>query len=197
MSILLIDNYDSFTFNLYQLVASLTSEEVIVKRNDAITLAEIIALKPSKIILSPGPGSAENDADFGVCKDIIASQQKLRCPVLGVCLGHQGIAFHLGGKIARAPQIVHGKSSQIEITAPSKLLDGLPQTFEAMRYHSLVALDEGLPKELVVTARDTQSHLIMAFHHVDQPFYGVQFHPESIGTPRGAQIMRNFLEKCN
>lgn len=197
MAILLIDNYDSFTFNLYQLVASLTKDEVIVKRNDAITLDEILSLKPKKIILSPGPGSPEIDSDFGVCKDIIANQQKLKCPVLGVCLGHQGIAYHLGGKIARAPQIVHGKSSQIEITASSKLFEGLPQTFEAMRYHSLVALDEGLPKELIVTARDTQSQLIMAFHHKDQPFYGVQFHPESIGTPRGAQIMQNFLEKCN
>lgn len=196
MSILLIDNYDSFTYNLYQMVQELTDETVEVLRNDAITLTEIVGRKPSKIILSPGPGHPGNDRDFGVCKDVILERKRLNIPTLGVCLGHQGIVQHLGGKVGQAKKIVHGKTSEIEITKESKLFKGLDRKFSAMRYHSLVAREENFPPELEITARTTGDGEIMALHHREFPLYGVQFHPESIGTPEGQTILRNFVEIC-
>lgn len=173
-----------------------TGEMVQVFRNDRIDLAGLLALQPSCLILSPGPGHPANESDFGVCKDVILRQQKLACPVLGVCLGHQGIVQHLGGMVIGAPEIVHGKSSTVRITAASPLFDGLPESFEAMRYHSLVASEEGFPEELEVTGREAGNGLIMAIQHRSRPLYGVQFHPESIGTPHGQRILRNFIELC-
>jgi len=196
MPVVLIDNYDSFTFNLYQMVQTLTEEPVDVYRNDKLDFDRLKSLAPSRIILSPGPGHPANDDDFGVCKDIIVRQEELACPVLGVCLGHQGIVHHMGGKVVQAPQIVHGKSSQIKITSATPLLDGLASPFAAMRYHSLIAAEVHFPAKLEITARETILGLIMALQHRSKPIYGVQFHPESIGTPEGNKILRNFIERC-
>jgi len=196
MSVVIIDNYDSFTYNLYQMVQTATTDEVVVFRNDKIEFARLLEMCPSRVILSPGPGHPANDSDFGVCKDVIVKQEQLACPVLGVCLGHQGIVHHLGGQVVGAPQIVHGKSSMVRVTAASPLFDGLPESFEAMRYHSLIASEEGFPGELEVTGREEGHGLIMALQHKSRPLYGVQFHPESIGTPEGHRILRNFIELC-
>lgn len=196
MAILLIDNYDSFTFNLYQLMRAITDEAVEVFRNDRIDFSSVVEMKPSRVVLSPGPGHPEKDADFGVCRNVILEYDQLSVPVLGVCLGHQGIAHHLGGKVGHAPEIVHGKSSTVTVTADSPLLKGLPVEFEAMRYHSLVVADESFPGCLEVTAREKGGDLIMAMQHRKLPLYGVQFHPESIGTPAGETMMRNFIEAC-
>lgn len=196
MPFVLIDNYDSFTFNLYQMVQALTPEAVEVYRNDKIDFQGLMDINPSGIILSPGPGHPANDADFGVCKTVIQHQEALNCPVLGVCLGHQGIVHHLGGQVIGAPEIVHGKMSKIEITVSSVLFAGLPPVIEVMRYHSLVAAERNFPQELSITAREAKYDLIMAVEHRKRPIYGVQFHPESIGTPEGSKIMRNFLVRC-
>ncbi len=196
MSILLIDNYDSFTYNLYQMVQALTDETVEVVRNDAIGFSGILSKKPSRIILSPGPGHPANDNDFGVCKDVILERASLNLPTLGVCLGHQGMVQHMGGVVGQAKKIVHGKTSEIEITKESKLFKGLGPKFAAMRYHSLVASDERFPTELEITARTSDDGEIMALQHKQYPLYGVQFHPESIGTPEGQTILRNFVEIC-
>ncbi len=196
MPVVIIDNYDSFTYNLYQMVQALTEEPVVVYRNDGIGLDGLAALSPSRIILSPGPGHPGVERDFGVCKNVILRQAELGCPVLGVCLGHQGIVHHLGGSVTRAPEIVHGKTSNVRVLEDSSLFDGLSNPFIAMRYHSLVIGDDDLPSVLRVTAREEKNNLPMALQHESQPLYGVQFHPESIGTPEGSQLLRNFLEKC-
>jgi len=195
--VIIIDNYDSFTYNLYQMIQAMVTEKVQVYRNDKINFQEVTTLKPGRVVLSPGPGHPANDADFGVCKEIIQKQSELNCPILGVCLGHQGIVQHLGGVVVRAPQIVHGKASQIVQERTTPLFHRLPTAFPAMRYHSLVA-EEGIsfPSELEVTAREAQYNLIMALQHKTRPIYGVQFHPESIGTPHGKQILENFLQRC-
>lgn len=200
MRTIIIDNYDSFTFNLYQMLVPLVRKleknqtaDVEVFRNDAVTLDEILEMKPSHIVLSPGPGHPSVARDFGVCKDIILSQKKLGVALMGVCLGHQGIVAHLGGEVVRAAEIVHGKTSEIFIENPSRIFAGLGNSFEAMRYHSLVAKEESFPAELKVTAREQKLGLIMALEHKSEPIYGVQFHPESIGTEKGSLIMENFL----
>lgn len=201
MSILLIDNYDSFTYNLYQMVQALTKTPVEVYRNDALSIEEIESLRPERVILSPGPGHPAKAKDFGVCKEVLNAAEKLGVPILGVCLGHQGIVHHFGGNVVQAPVICHGKTSAIGIRQDhhgvSPLLEGLPNPFQAMRYHSLVAAEGTFPECLQVTAREIVHGLIMALEHKRLPIYGVQFHPESIGTPHGSQILRNFLEKCH
>ena len=186
--ILIIDNYDSFTFNLYQFVGSI-NEDVLVKRNDKITVEEIAKLNPSHIILSPGPGYPK---DAGICEEVLQNL-KGRFPIMGVCLGHQAIGEVFGGTVAPAPQLVHGKQSKIMIKGKCKLFEGLQESFPAARYHSLVVEKAGLPEELIVTA-ETEDGEIMAVKHRDYEVYGVQFHPESIMTPDGMQIMKNFLE---
>jgi anthranilate synthase component II len=196
MTVVLIDNYDSFTYNLFQIVQSLVEAPVAVYRNDAIDLDGLLSLSPSHVILSPGPGHPGNPDDFGVCREAILSQERLGCPVLGVCLGHQGMVHYLGGKVVQAPQIVHGKTSMIRLIKDSPLFSGLPMPFKAMRYHSLVAAEENFPAELEVTAREEKDDLIMAVQHREKPLYGIQFHPESIGTPEGRQMLRNFVEQC-
>ena len=196
MKMVIIDNYDSFTFNLYQLLQPLVDEAVAVFRNDCISFDEILSMKPHGIVLSPGPGHPENASDFGVCKDVILERKHLGCPILGVCLGHQGIVHHLGGKVVSAPTIVHGKTSQIDAVKSAKLFAGMPESFEAMRYHSLVASEDSFPSDLMVTARETEMGLIMAIEHKTEPLFGVQFHPESIGTPGGVRILENFVKRC-
>ena len=196
MNVIIIDNYDSFTFNLYQMLFEVGASNVQVFRNDEIDLAGIKDLKPQRIVLSPGPGHPGVDGDFGVCKEIIKQSDSIACPILGVCLGHQGMVQHLGGNVIAAPQIVHGKSSSIKIMAQSPLFHGMPETFSAMRYHSLIASDQSFPEQLSIIARAEKDNLIMAIQHKSKPLYGLQFHPESIGTPLGIQILRNFIEQC-
>lgn len=191
--LVIIDNYDSFTFNLYQMLQMQTSEEVVVVRNDAVDLPTLRRRRPTRIVLSPGPGRPDHPRDFGVCWDILTAAATLAVPILGVCLGHQGIAAAYGGRIVRAPRIVHGKTSEIVLTRPSPLFAGLPERFPAMRYHSLIADEATLPDCLTVTARTAADGLIMAVAHRELPVYGVQFHPESIGTPDGSRILANFL----
>jgi anthranilate synthase component II len=200
--LVIIDNYDSFTFNLYQMVQAQTEREVKVFRNDAITLEALLALAPAGIILSPGPGHPANDRDFGLCKQIILhwaglAKETVPCPVLGVCLGHQGMAQHLGGQVTQAPQIVHGKTSQMSIVKASPLFNQLSNPFQAMRYHSLVADEASLPDCFEITAKAVAENLIMAMQHKTIPLYGVQFHPESIGTPEGGTLLKNFIGLCD
>jgi|SRR5688572_15476304 len=191
MPALIIDNYDSFTYNLYQYLGELGAE-AIVKRNDEVDLAWIESLSPSHVVLSPGPGSPDNDRDFGVCKDVVTKLSQ-RVPTLGVCLGHQGIIHHLGGRVVRAPKIVHGKTSAVRHDF-SLLFAGLPETIEVMRYHSLIGAKDSIPSSLIVTAETVADGLVMAVMHRTWPLYGIQFHPESIGTPSGKAILENFLK---
>lgn len=196
MTVVLIDNYDSFTYNLFQMVQVLLDEPIEVFRNDAVDLEALAARRPSRIILSPGPGHPGIESDFGVCRDIILDGERLNCPVLGVCLGHQGMVHHLGGQVTGAPEIVHGKASYVRLLEESPLFYGLTNPFLAMRYHSLIAAEENFPESLKITAREERHNLIMAVQHKSRPLYGIQFHPESIGTPEGHQLLRNFIERC-
>jgi len=174
--VLLIDNYDSFSFNLYQLVGSI-DPDIKVIRSDELTVEEIRALKPDYVILSPGPG---RPADAGVYEDLLR-ECKGEFPILGVCLGHQAIGEVFGGTVSYAKQVMHGKQSVAKQVHPSKILKGVPEQFEVARYHSLAIIDD-----------DGE---VMSVEHKDYPIYGVQFHPESIMTPNGEQMIRNFLEK--
>lgn len=185
--ILIIDNYDSFTFNLYQYVGTLNSD-VKVYRNDALSVKEIAELNPQRIILSPGPGYPE---DAGVCEELLKELPWL-CPILGVCLGHQAIGEVFGGRVVPAPELVHGKQSLIKTDTACKLFKELPQEIEAARYHSLIVEKESLPECLKITAQTADSE-IMALKHRDYEIYGVQFHPESVMTPDGMKILANFL----
>lgn len=186
--ILIIDNYDSFTYNLYQLIGKL-EPDIIVKRNDEITVSEIRQLKPDKIIISPGPGNPKNKKDFGVCSDVIL-EFKDEIPILGVCLGHQGIFAAFGGEIRRSEPI-HGKLSKITHT-DSGIFKGIENSLEAARYHSLICDEESLPECIEITAK-TEDGIIMGIKHSNSPVYGLQFHPESIGTKQGSRIIENFL----
>jgi len=185
--ILLIDNYDSFTYNLYQLIGSI-NPDVKVIRNDERTVNEIENLRPSHLIISPGPGYPKN---AGICEDVI---QKLKgtVPILGVCLGHQAICEAFGGRIGHAERLMHGKKSNIHIANGNDLFKGLPPIIEGARYHSLIAQKLSLPDELLVIAEDDNGE-IMGIKHRDYEIYGVQFHPESILTPKGSIIIQNFL----
>jgi anthranilate synthase/aminodeoxychorismate synthase-like glutamine amidotransferase len=189
MRTLIIDNYDSFTYNLYQYVGEL-DERPLVFRNDAVTLADVAKHRPDRLIISPGPGNPDDPAYFGVCRDVIRELGRT-IPLLGVCLGHQGIFSAFGGRIVRAKKVMHGKTSLV-FHDDSELFAGLSQPFEAMRYHSLVADPSTLPACLQVTAR-TEDGVLMALRHREFPIYGIQFHPESIGTPAGRRLVENFL----
>jgi anthranilate synthase/aminodeoxychorismate synthase-like glutamine amidotransferase len=188
--IVLIDNHDSFVYNLYQLFGELTGTEAKVVRNDRTSVQAIADERPTHLVISPGPGNPEQPGWFGVCRDVILTLGRTT-PLLGVCLGHQGIGVAFGGHIIRAPQVMHGKTSRI-LHDGQGLFQGLEQPLEAMRYHSLMIDPRTLPASLRVTAR-TQEGLIMAVAHVEHPIVGVQFHPESIGTHQGALLLRNFL----
>lgn len=182
--ILMIDNYDSFTWNLVQYLSEL--DEVRTVRNDRVTLEEIGDMAPSHIVISPGPGTPD---DSGISKDVIRAFQG-RVPVLGVCLGHQALGAVFGGRVVRAGEPCHGKVSLIHHGGEG-ILEGMPAPFRATRYHSLVVEESSLPGELKVTAR-TEDGTVMAMEHRDHPLFGVQFHPESILTESGMNLLRNF-----
>jgi para-aminobenzoate synthetase component 2 len=186
--LLLIDNYDSFTYNLVQAFMVLGAD-VLVHRNDQITIDEARALEPTHLCISPGPGTPY---DAGVSMKMIEAFAG-RIPILGVCLGHQSIVEVFGGKVVRAPRLMHGKTSLVEHDDQS-ILKGMPQPFQAGRYHSLIAQPESLPRELEVTAR-TQGGEIMGVRHRSIAVEGVQFHPESVLTPEGPILMGNFLKQ--
>jgi len=217
MKVYIIDNYDSFTYNLYQFIGEiLTTErnlgnianfEIIVKRNDQITLDEIKAAKPDRIIISPGPGSPEDDKYFGICAEVIKELGK-RTPLLGVCLGMQGIVHVFGGKVVKAPLPVHGKISAIKHDGRG-LFDEIPDGLEVMRYHSLMADSKSFPECLKLTSvvgdltlnefekvrqiEEGRDFEIMALQHKEFPIYGIQFHPESFATEGGKELIKNFL----
>lgn len=187
LMILVIDNYDSFTYNLVQYIGELGAE-VTVYRNDELCVEEALALNPEKIVISPGPGTP---ADAGISIALIDAA-KGRIPLLGVCLGHQAIGEALGGKVIRAGQIMHGKTSQVYHDGQG-MFRGIPNPFTATRYHSLIVERETLPAALEIRAW-TEDGTIMAFDSKELGLYGVQFHPESIMTAEGHQLIRNFLE---
>lgn len=210
MKVLIIDNYDSFTFNLYQCVGELLTSgrgagnfELIVRRNDEVTVDEVVALAPDRIIISPGPGSPEDHAYFGVCAQIIA-QIGPRTPLLGVCLGMQGIVHVFGGRVIKAVLPMHGKSSPIAHNDHGVFAD-IPQGLEVMRYHSLVADNASFPSCLEMTAYIQQGDLygfdparteeveIMGVRHKEYPIQGIQFHPESFASEGGREMIDNFL----
>lgn len=186
--ILMIDNYDSFTYNLYQYIGALTPDVQVV-RNDKITVDEIAELAPSHIILSPGPGYPK---DAGICIPLI-QRFSGKIPILGVCLGHQSIGEAFGGKIVHAPRIMHGKGDIADIVSETPLFAGMGDRLEVGRYHSLVIEPKSVPEELKVTAV-TKDGCIMAVEHKTAPTYGVQFHPESVLTPNGMTVIENFLK---
>lgn len=185
--ILLIDNYDSFSYNLYQMIGEL-NPDIRVIRNDEMTIPQIKSLNPSHIILSPGPGYPK---DAGVCIEAAAELGKYY-PILGVCLGHQAICEAFGAEIVHAKQLMHGKQSVAEIDASSSLFSGMPDKIPVARYHSLAADPSTLPDCLKVIAK-TEDGEVMAVNYENYPIYGVQFHPESILTPNGRDIIKNFL----
>ena len=189
--ILLIDNYDSFSFNLEQLIGELAAgrEELRVIRNDELSVEEIMKLEPSHIVLSPGPG---RPSDAGVCEALIREVVNHPIPLLGVCLGHQAICETLGGKITYAPQLMHGKQSMVKIDDTSVIFKGLPKEIPVARYHSLVGDKNMIPESLQITAVDEKGE-VMAVQHKTLPIYGVQFHPESIMTPQGREMIQNFM----
>ena len=185
--ILIIDNYDSFSYNLYQMVGSI-DPDIKVIRNDDMTADEVLALKPSAIILSPGPG---RPSDAGICEEIAIKAAGI-VPVLGVCLGHQAIVEAYGGVVGYAKQLMHGKQSRADIDISCELFNGLFVQIDVARYHSLAAEEGSLPEVLKVISRTTDGE-IMAVKHRDYDIYGLQFHPESILTPEGKTILKNFI----
>jgi anthranilate synthase component 2 len=187
--VFVLDNYDSFTYNLVQYLGEM-GVEICVKRNDEITIGEIAETRPASIVISPGPGRPE---DAGVTMDLIRDLGA-QTPILGVCLGHQAIGAVFGGSVVRAAVPMHGKTSTIEHDGRG-VFAGLTEPFVASRYHSLVVAEQGLPAVLEVTARTKEDGTIMGLRHRTQPVHGVQFHPESILTGEGRRILRNFIER--
>lgn len=185
--ILLIDNYDSFSYNLFQMIGEI-NPDILVIRNDEKTIEEIEALAPSHIIVSPGPGKP---SDAGICEEVI-DYFKGKIPIFGVCLGHQAICETFGATVGYAKRLMHGKMSLVNVDTSSKIFEGMDEVIEAARYHSLAASNETVKDNLKVIAK-TDEDEIMAVCHVDYPVYGVQFHPESILTPKGKKIIENFL----
>jgi anthranilate synthase component 2 len=187
--ILLIDNYDSFTYNLVHYLQELGAE-VRVERNDALTADEALALNPQGIVISPGPSDPDH---AGICLELIRKAGEQNVPLLGVCLGHQSIGQVFGGKVIRAPQPMHGKISPM-IHQGESVFAGLPSPFNATRYHSLIVERNTLPDCLAITA-ETEDGLIMGLQHRTQPLHGVQFHPESIASEHGHALLKNFLDR--
>lgn len=186
--ILLIDNYDSFSYNLFQLVGEI-EPDIKVIRNDEMTVEEIRKLKPGRIVLSPGPGRPE---DAGVIVDVVKNLHDI--PILGVCLGHQAICAAFGATITYAKELMHGKQSEVKFDPDCILFKGCPEIAPVARYHSLAADAATIPEELKITALTTDGEVI-AVQHKEYPVYGVQFHPESIMTPNGKQMIRNFIKE--
>ena len=187
--ILLIDNYDSFSYNLYQLVGEI-DPDIKVIRNDELTVKGIRELKPKRIILSPGPGRPE---DAGIIMEVVKELGK-EIPILGVCLGHQAICATYGATVTYAKELMHGKQSEVEFDTDSLLFRGCPKKAPVARYHSLAADKDTMPEELIITAR-TKDGEVMAVQHREYPVYGVQFHPESILTPDGKTMLKNFIKE--
>lgn len=190
MKSLIIDNYDSYTYNLFQLIGKVSGIEPLVIKNDEMTYEEILDLDFDNVIISPGPGSPDKEKDFGVCKDII---EKLDKPILGICLGHQGIYYYYGGKILRASEPMHGRLSQV-IHNGKNLFKGIKNNFAVTRYHSLTCQDKEL-ENINIDAR-TPDGLVMAISHKTKPIYGLQFHPESIASECGEKLIENFINIC-
>ena len=186
--ILLIDNYDSFVYNLYQFLA-VEDPDVRLVRNDRITPEEALSMEPDAIVISPGPGKP---SDAGVCVELIR-QLKGRIPILGVCLGHQAIGEAFGATVTYASRLMHGKTSLLTDVADDIIFKGIKKPAQVARYHSLSVQESTLPEELEVTARSDDGE-IMAMRHREYPIYGLQFHPESVMTPEGSAMIRNFLE---
>jgi anthranilate synthase/aminodeoxychorismate synthase-like glutamine amidotransferase len=191
--VFVLDNYDSFTYNLVQYMGELGAE-MVIRRNDELTPEEVEALNPERILISPGPCTPQ---DAGISMDLIKHFARpdapRRVPILGVCLGHQAIGAAFGGNVVRAAKLMHGKTSEVEHDGKT-IFKGIPSTMTCTRYHSLIVADEGLPEELEVSARTADGETIMALRHRELPIEGVQFHPESVLTVHGKQIIRNFLE---
>ena len=185
--IVLIDNYDSFSYNVYQLIGSV-QPDIRVIRNDQYTVQEIEDMQPEALVISPGPG---RPSDAGICIEAIRYFAG-KIPILGICLGHQAICEAFGGEVSYARELMHGKKKTMYKTGPSRLFEGLGDTFPAARYHSLAAVPDSLPAALRVTAKSEDGE-IMAVEHTDYPVFGVQFHPESVMTPDGKIMIENFL----
>ena len=188
--ILLIDNYDSFSYNLYQVLGAMYPDIKVI-RNDEMTPEQCLALEPKGILLSPGPGKP---SDAGICIDMVKAAAG-RVPVLGVCLGHQSICEAFGATVSYAKELMHGKQSETSLDLSCPLFEGCPGKTKVGRYHSLAAIEETMPDALAVTAR-TDDGEIMAVRHRDYEIYGVQFHPESILTPDGPRMLQNWLRLC-
>jgi len=189
--VFVLDNYDSFTYNLVQYMGELGAE-MVIRRNDELTAAEVEALRPERILISPGPCTPQ---DAGISIELIRhfSSSRRRVPILGVCLGHQAIGAAFGGNVVRAPKLMHGKTSEVKHDGKT-IFAGLPETITCTRYHSLIVADAGLPEVLEVSARTADGETIMALRHRELPIEGVQFHPESVLTVHGKQIIQNFLK---
>lgn len=188
--VVVVDNYDSFTYNLQQALLELGADSLVVK-NDVVTADELRELQPDRIVVSPGPGRPERAEDFGVSRAVI-EDLSATIPTLGVCLGHQGLAAFGGGRVVHAPQVMHGKTSWVRHFGGHPFED-LPEEFEVMRYHSLVVERSSLPEHFEVTAETCDDALIMGLRHKQRPAYGLQFHPESVGTALGKIILQRFL----
>jgi anthranilate synthase/aminodeoxychorismate synthase-like glutamine amidotransferase len=189
--VFVLDNYDSFTYNLVQYMGELGAE-MIVRRNDELTPAEVEALHPDRILISPGPCTPQ---DAGISMALIKhfATVERRVPILGVCLGHQAIGAVFGGEVVRAPKLMHGKTSEVEHDGKT-IFTGIPSTMTCTRYHSLIVSEKGLPKDLEISARTADGETIMGLRHRELPIEGVQFHPESVLTVHGKQIIQNFLK---
>jgi anthranilate synthase component 2 len=193
--VFVLDNYDSFTYNLVQYMGELGAE-MVIRRNDELTAAEVEALRPDRILISPGPCTPQ---DAGISIELIRHFATMsrsggrRVPILGVCLGHQAIGAAFGGNVVRAPKLMHGKTSEVKHDGKTIFKD-LPETITCTRYHSLIVAEEGLPEVLEVSARTADGETIMALRHRELPIEGVQFHPESVLTVHGKQIIQNFLK---
>lgn len=191
LKILIIDNYDSFVYNIAQLLGELTDIDPVVVRNDKITLQQVRAMNPDGIVISPGPGHPADRRYFGICTDII-TELGIATPILGVCLGHQGIFNAFGGRVVNAGKVRHGKTSTIQHDSSGVLFEGITNPFKATRYHSLVADKQSIPSCLTVTANSLDDGEIMGIRHNKYPIEGIQFHPESILTKEGYKMLRNF-----
>ena len=189
--VFVLDNYDSFTYNLVQYMGELGAE-MVVRRNDELTPAEVEALRPERIVISPGPCTPQ---DAGISIELIKhfAKAKRRVPILGVCLGHQAIGAAFGGNVVRAPKLMHGKTSLVEHDGRT-IFAGIPSAMTCTRYHSLIVSEDGLPEELEVSARTADGKTIMALRHRELPIEGVQFHPESVLTKDGKKLIENFLK---
>ena len=189
--VFVLDNYDSFTYNLVQYMGELGAE-MVIRRNDELTPAEVEALRPERILISPGPCTPQ---DAGISIELIKhfAKAKRRVPILGVCLGHQAIGAAFGGNVVRAAKLMHGKTSEVAHDGKT-IFKGLPSAMTCTRYHSLIVAEEGLPDELEVSARTADGETIMALRHRELPIEGVQFHPESVLTSNGKKLIENFLK---